>query len=254
MPQFSRIVSIASSLNAPTEMPKEAIIVGWSGGKDSAMALAAILREGRYEVAGFLTTCSEGLRRVHVHGVRCSLLRQQAIELGIPLRKVFVPQRCSNPDYENRMRTVLAEFQERGIKHVAFGDLFLDEIRAYRNSMLAPLGMTAVYPLWGRDTATLARQFIDAGFRAVLVCVNTQHLDASFVGRMFDADLLDELPGNVDPCGENGEFHTFVFDGPIFSHPIRFRSGRVSSRGHFHFADLLPLPSLKPQTKPIIKP
>ena len=237
----STLASIASTLNAQTEMPRERIIFGWSGGKDSAMALQDILRSDLYEVAALVTTCTEGFRRVSVHGVRCSLLKTQAIELGIPLRKVFISRDCSNADYENRMQTALVEFRNLGVSRVVFGDLFLEEIRRYRDRMLAAIGMTALYPLWGRDTKTLAREFVQEGFRAVLVCVDPRALDASFAGRMFDGAFLADLPINVDPCGENGEFHTFVFDGPIFHRGVGYRPGRVVTRDNFCFADLLPV-------------
>jgi uncharacterized protein (TIGR00290 family) len=221
-------------------MTRERIVLGWSGGKDSSLALRQILAEGRYEVAALLTTCSEGFRRVSMHGVRCSLLKRQAEALGLPCRKVFIPQHCSNADYERLMREACLEFKATGITKVAFGDLFLAEIRAYRDRMLAQVGMTALYPVWGHNTPQLAREFIRDGFRATLVCVDSQKLDAAFAGRAFDAALLASLPAHVDPCGENGEFHTFVHDGPIFRQPVVCRPGPVVQRGQFYFADLLP--------------
>lgn len=213
------------------------------------MALQAILCSEQYEVIALLTTCTEGFRRISMHGVRCSLLKTQAAELGIPLRKVFVSQECSNADYQNRMQAALVEFKDAGVRKVAFGDLFLEDIRRYRDQMLAEVGMTALYPIWGRDTKTLARDFVRDGFRAVLVCVDQRALDVSFAGRMFDSALLADLPAGVDPCGENGEFHTFVIDGPIFRRSIRCRPGAVVSRNNFHFADLLPLSESSVPTK-----
>ncbi len=221
-------------------MKPERIVLGWSGGKDSSLALREILAEGRYEVAALLTTCTEGFRRVSMHGVRCSLLKRQAEALGLPCRKVFIPQHCSNEDYERLMREACLEFKGAGIIKVAFGDLFLAEIRAYRDRMLAQVGMTALYPVWGLNTPQLAREFIRDGFRATLVCVDSQKLDASFAGHPFDAALLASLPAHVDPCGENGEFHTFVHDGPIFRQPVACQPGAVVQRGQFYFADLLP--------------
>ena len=221
-------------------MPKERVVIAWSGGKDSSLALREILRGDQYEVAALLTTCTEGFRRISMHGVRCSLLKTQAQELGLPLRKVFIARECSNADYEARMHGALFEFKSAGITKVVFGDLFLEEIRAYRDRMLAEIGMTAIYPVWGRNTRDLADEFIAAGFRATLVCVDPRKLAPSFAGRMFDQALLRDLPPNADPCGENGEFHTFVFDGPIFRKPVRIRSGPTVLRQNFYFADLLP--------------
>ena len=215
-------------------------MLGWSGGKDSSLALREILAEGRYEVAALLTTCTEGFRRVSMHGVRCSLLKRQVEALGLPCRKVFIPQHCSNEVYERLMREACLEFKGAGITKVAFGDLFLTEIRAYRDRMLAQVGMTALYPVWGLSTPQLAREFIRDGFRATLVCVDSQKLDASFAGRAFDDSLLASLPAHVDPCGENGEFHTFVHAGPIFRQPVACQPGAVVQRGQFYFADLLP--------------
>jgi uncharacterized protein (TIGR00290 family) len=221
-------------------MAKERVVIGWSGGKDSALALRKILRGDLYEPAALLTTCTEGFRRISMHGVRCSLLKTQAQELGLPLRKVFIARECSNADYEARMQTALLEFKSVGISKVVFGDLFLEEIRAYRDRMLTAIGMTAIYPVWGRKTRELAEEFIASGFRAALVCVDPQKLAPSFAGRMFDAALVRDLPATADPCGENGEFHTFVFDGPIFRNPVRIRFGPIVLRQNFYFADLLP--------------
>lgn len=224
-------------------MNREPIVLAWSGGKDSSLALQSIRAEGRYEVASLLTTCTEGFRRISMHGVRCSLLNQQIAALSLPGRKVFIPHPCVNDDYEKRMRTAFLSFKEMGITKVAFGDLFLHEIRAYRDRLLTEIGMTAVYPLWGMNTSDLAHRFIRDGFRATLVCVDSHKLDAAYAGRPFNERLLASLPSNVDPCGENGEFHTFVHDGPIFHHPVPCTPGAVMQRGAFHYADL------KPQTR-----
>ena len=224
-------------------MPKEPILLSWSGGKDSALALHAIQASNRYEVVALLTVCTEGFRRIQTHGVRCSLLKEQAASLRLPLRKIFVPRECSNDEYETQVKRALLEYKEKDVSNVVFGDLFLEEISRYREQMLAALGMTALYPLWGKETTKLAQQFIDAGFKAALVCVNSKLLDKRFAGRMFDQKLLAELPSFVDPCGENGEFHTFVFDGPCFSSPISIRTGSVLQKDSFYYAELLPAKS-----------
>jgi len=221
-------------------MAKERILLGWSGGKDSSLALHKLLAQDQQEVVALLTTCTEGFRRVSMHGVRCSLLNRQAEALGIPCRKIFIPRECTNEDYERLMRGACLKFKAAGITRIAFGDLFLEDIRAYRDRMLAAIGMTALYPVWGLNTQQLARDFIRAGFRATLVCVDSQQLDTSFAGRTFDDAFLDTLPAHVDPCGENGEFHTFVHDGPIFRQPVTCSPGQVVQRGQFYFADLLP--------------
>lgn len=223
-------------------MTPEKIILGWSGGKDSALALREILRDGHYEIAALVTTCTEGYDRISMHGVRCSLLERQAAELGLPLRKVFIPQKASNDAYEARMKEAFLEYKAMGITKAAFGDLFLEDIRVYRDRLMASIGMTALYPVWGRETRALAREFVRDGFRAVLVCVDPRALDQSFAGRTLDDTLLDDLPPGVDPCGENGEFHTFVFQGPIFKQTIRCARGEVVLRDNFYFADLLPEP------------
>lgn len=221
-------------------MPKERVVIGWSGGKDSALALREILRGDQYEVAALLTTCTEGFRRISMHGVRCSLLKTQAQALGLPLRKVFISSECSNADYEARMHAALLEYKAVGITKVVFGDLFLEEIRQYRDRMLGEIGMTALYPVWGRPTRELAEDFIASGFRAVLVCIDPLKIAPSFAGRNFDRTLLRDLPATADPCGENGEFHTFVHDGPIFRRVVSVRPGRTVLRHNFYFADLLP--------------
>ncbi len=212
----------------------------WSGGKDSALALREILRSSRYQVVALVTTCTEGYDRISMHGVRCCLLEAQAESLGFPLTKVFIPQRCSNTEYEIRMKEACTSFKSIGVRRVVFGDLFLEDIRAYRDRMLAEIGMCALYPLWGRDTAALAREFIAVGFKANLVCVDPRKLSASFAGRLFDNELLEDMPACIDPCGENGEFHTFVSSGPIFHHTINIERGLVVEREDFIFADLLP--------------
>jgi uncharacterized protein (TIGR00290 family) len=216
------------------------VALSWSGGKDSALALRA-LRAGSGTAPGaLLTTVTRDYGRISMHGVRRELLTQQAHALGLPLIEVEIPAACSNDVYEQRIGAALAEAPLRGAQTIAFGDLFLADIRAYREERLHAVGKRAVFPLWGRDTGALAREFITAGFQAFLVCVDPAKLDGSFAGRKFDHQLLGELPSGVDPCGENGEFHTFVHAGPIFSEPISCEIGEIVSRDGFVFCDVLP--------------
>jgi uncharacterized protein (TIGR00290 family) len=176
-----------------------------------------------------------------MHGVRTALLRQQAEALGVPLDVVTIPPVCSNEVYEDRMRAALARYRAEGVTTAVFGDIFLEDVRRYREERLLQGGFTGLFPLWGRDSRELARYFLDLGFRAVLCCVDTRVLDASFAGRLYDADLLADLPPGADPCGENGEFHTFVFDGPLFARPIPYRLGAyVLREERFGYRDLLP--------------
>jgi uncharacterized protein (TIGR00290 family) len=219
-------------------MRKQAI-VSWSGGKDGMLAL----HEARddYDIVGLLTTVTEEYDRISMHGVRTRLLEHQAEALGYPLEKVLIPPVCVNADYESRMGTALARYRAVGVSSVICGDLFLEDIRRYREEKLFAGGLTGVFPLWGRDTGELARRLLALGFQAVLCCVDTRALAADFAGRLFDEALLADLPPGVDPCGENGEFHTFVFDGPCFRRPIRFALGERTLRdGRFAFCDLLP--------------
>jgi len=215
-------------------------LLSWSGGKDSALALHRLRETDALRVEGLLTTVTDGYDRISMHGVRRALLDAQADAVGLPLRTVRIPPRCSNDEYEARTGAALAAWAAEGGGAVAFGDLFLEEIRAYRERLLGPHPLAPVFPLWGEDTAALARRFVALGFRAVLVCVDPRQLDARFAGRAYDHALLDELPAGVDPCGENGEFHTFVHDGPVFRAPVRLAPGEVVERDGFVFADLLP--------------
>lgn len=220
-------------------MDLSASALSWSGGKDSALALWCLRARGPGPSA-LITTVTVDYGRVSMHGVRRELLERQARATGVPLIEVEIPALCPNDVYEERMESALAESPLKELQTVAFGDLFLSDIRAYREARLATVGKRAVFPLWGRDTTALAREFVDAGFRAVLVCVDPSKLDASFVGRTFDHEFLAELPPGVDPCGENGEFHTFVHAGPIFSEPIPCELGQTVHRGGFVFCDVLP--------------
>ncbi len=220
------------------------LILSWSGGKDSALALDALRRDAQYQVMGLVSTVNRDYGRISIHGVRESLLDAQAASLGLPLHKVQLSARSSNEEYESAMGTMLAELKSRGISHVAFGDLFLEDIRRYRETQLARLGMQGVFPLWLRPTAALAREFIAQGFRAALCCVDGEVLGAEFAGREYDAQLLQDFPASVDPCGENGEFHTFVYGGPAFSTPLDIARGeRVTREGRFHYCDFLPTTS-----------
>ncbi len=216
-----------------------ALALSWSGGKDSSLALSA-LRESRADPIALLTTVTEEYDRVSMHGVRVELLRSQAAAIGLPLVEVSIPAQCSNEIYEQRMAQALTSRQLASTDAVAFGDLFLEDIRAYREQRLAEAGKRGVFPIWGRDTTELARQFVSEGFEAVLVCIDPRQLDPAFAGRRYDERLLAELPDDVDPCGENGEFHTFVHSGPIFSEPVGCEVGEVSVRDGFAFCDVLP--------------
>jgi len=217
----------------------DGIALGWSGGKDSALALWE-LRRGGEEPCALITTVTSDFDRVSMHGVRMELLRAQARAAGVALAEVPIPVGCTNDVYDARMAQALAAAPLDVAGEVAFGDLFLADIRAYREERLASAGRRARFPLWGRDTRALAHEFVAAGFRATVVCVDPRRLDPSFAGRPYDAALLADLPAGVDPCGENGEFHTFVHDGPILSAPVACRTGEVVERDGFVFCDVLP--------------
>ena len=214
--------------------------MSWSGGKDSCLALRELQRMPDVHVEALLTTVTQGFDRISMHGVRRVLLERQAESLGVPLRQIFIPKNSTNEQYEAAMSEALADYRARSIDTVAFGDLFLEEIRAYRERQLTKHNMFGLYPVWGRNTAQLIREFIAQGFKTAVVCVDPKQLDPSFVGRVIDDDFLVALPANVDPCGENGEFHTFVFDGPMFRKPVAFSFGEIVCRDSFWFCDLLP--------------
>ncbi len=218
----------------------EDVLFCWSGGKDSAMALHALRAAGDCRIAALLTTITEEYDRISMHGVRRALLERQAESLGLPLHPVLIPPQCINAIYEERMKEALAMHFARGVRRVAFGDIFLEDLRVYREKNLAQIGMQALFPIWKRDTRELAREFVRLGFRAITVCVDPRVLDASFAGRELEASFFADLPPGVDPCGENGEFHTFVFDGPVFKTPIAIRVGEKVLRDGFCFCDLMP--------------
>ncbi|MDR3674512.1 MAG: diphthine--ammonia ligase [Acidobacteriota bacterium] len=216
------------------------ILFCWSGGKDSSLALHEVQKAKSHNVAALLTTITEDYDRISMHGVRRALLEQQAEALGLPLKKVLIPKEATNDIYESRMRALLEEGLREGIDTVAFGDIFLEDLKLYRENNLAQLGMKGLFPIWKQDSAELAQTFINLGFKAVLACIDTKFLDPSFAGRPYDQDLLRDLPPNVDPCGENGEFHSFAFDGPIFKHRINHTVGEVVRRDRYCFCDLVP--------------
>lgn len=221
--------------------PKPKAILSWSSGKDSAFALHETRRTGAAEIVGLLTTVNETHERVAMHGVREKLLDLQAEAAGLPLIKVPIPHPCPNGIYEERMAAATAEAKARGITHTVFGDLFLEDIRAYREERLRTAGMAALFPLWGRETAGLAREMIESGMVAHLSCLDPKQIPARLSGRRFDLDLLAELPEGADPCGENGEFHTVVTAGPMFSRPIAVEIGETVTREDFVYTDVIPL-------------
>jgi len=234
--------------------------INWSGGKDSSLALYHTLNDKNYSVEKLLTNVSGEYQRISMHGVREELLEQQATAIGIPLQKLVLTDQPSMIEYEEHMMRTMNQLQQERFTHSVFGDIFLEDLKIYRESQLTKVGMTAVFPLWKRNTTELIHEFIDLGFKTIVVCVNEKYLDKSFCGRIIDEDFIRDLPENVDVCGENGEFHTFVFDGPIFNNPIVFAKGEIIYRKYaapkqqsdncfqpavvedygFYFCDLLP--------------
>ncbi len=228
--------------HSPRAMQPLPVIVSWSGGKDSTLMLERLLSDPAHRVVALLTSVSAVYDRVSIHGVRRSILHAQARSLGLPLHEVRLGAISSNAEYEAAFAAGLCELEATypEVRHMAFGDLFLEDVRGYREALLGRLGWTGVYPLWGEATPQLAREFVDRGFVATLTCVDTQQLDGLFAGRVYDSQLLDELPGSVDPCGERGEFHTCVTAGPIFRTPIPVRIGeRVLRDARFMYCDLV---------------
>ena len=219
-------------------MTRKKTLVSWSSGKDSAWMLHVLKQDPAIEIGGLLTTMNDQFDRVAMHAVRRKLVMAQAEAAGLPLRTVQLPWPCTNEVYEERMRVAVTAAVAEGFTHVAFGDLFLEDVRRYREEKLAESGLTPLFPIWGIPTDRLATQMVDAGLRSVLTCVNPKQLDRSFAGRQFDRSLLDALPAGVDKCGERGEFHSFAWDGPMFSHPVSVQVGDIVDRDGFVFADL----------------
>ncbi|HZU30687.1 MAG TPA: ATP-binding protein [Candidatus Angelobacter sp.] len=219
---------------------KKKILLSWSSGKDSAWALHVLRRSGEYEIVGLLTTFNSAFNRVAMHSTRHELVEMQAKAAGLPLISAPLPWPCTNADYEAAMKKVCDDALASGISGIAFGDLFLEDVRAYRERQLKGTGLEPLFPVWGIPTDLLARQMIDSGLRARLVCVDPKQLPSYFIGRDFDGQFLNELPAGVDPCGEKGEFHSFVYDGPMFSGPIPISTGEKVERDGFWFCDVLP--------------
>jgi len=234
---------------------KPKAIFNWSSGKDSALALYKTLRKGEFEVTSLLISINKETQRISMHGVPISLLEQQAESLGLPLIKMEVPEKTSMEEYRDMMCKTMNEIQAQGVTHSIFGDIFLEDLRTYREDQLQAIGMKAVFPLWKQNTSELIHEFLDLGFKTIVTCVNETYLNRSFAGRIIDTDFITDLPGNVDPCGENGEFHTFTFNGPIFRYPIEFEVGATVKKTYskpkshenekegeyvFWFCDLIP--------------
>jgi len=218
----------------------EKVLFTWSGGKDSVLALYEIQKKDDQEVVALLTTLTEGYDRISMHGVRSILLEHQANSLGLPIEKVYISKNSSNEEYEAKMREVLQKYLTGGVSSVVFGDIFLEDLRKYREDNLSKIGMKAIFPIWKRNTVELARGFIDLGFKAVITCVDSNVLDKAFVGRLYDQQFLSELPSTVDPCGENGEFHSFVYDGPIFEKRVSYTKGEIVFRDNrYWYCDLM---------------
>jgi uncharacterized protein (TIGR00290 family) len=219
---------------------RKRVLLSWSSGKDSAWALHLLRQQSDLEVAGLLTTVNERFDRVAMHAVRMDLLRRQAESVGLPLQLISLPFPCGNEIYEERMRGAISAARSDGIEGIAFGDLFLDDVRQYRERMMEGTGITPLFPLWGRHTDELAREMTAGGLRAQITCVDPRCLPATLAGKEYNGDFLNALPDGVDPCGENGEFHSFAFDGPMFNRPVEFTIGETVERDGFIFTDLAP--------------
>ena len=215
------------------------VVLSWSGGKDSALALDALQRNENYEVVALLTTFTRDFNRVSMHGIRRELIIAQADRLQLPLIESWITRGAGNDEYEAAMIATLEQIKGRGISTIAFGDLFLEDIKSYRDKLVSRVGMTPIYPIWGFDTTQLACDFVNRGFRAMTCCVDTQQLPAEFCGRIIDHEFLGQLPETVDPCGENGEFHSFVFDSPGMSFPIEIETAEIHRDGQFIFQEIM---------------
>jgi len=219
---------------------KKKAIFSWSGGKDSSFALHEIQKNQGYEIVSLLTTFTKDYDRVSLHGTRRILLERQAESIGLPLHKIFIPKKASSEEYEQKMKKSLVKFQESGVSEVIFGDIFLEDLRKFREEKLSQVGMRAAFPIWKKDTRKLAHQFVELGFKAIVTCVDTKILAKKFAGRTIDEQLLAELPPTVDLCGENGEFHSFVSEGPIFRETIPYKLGKAVLReNRFFYFDLI---------------
>ncbi|AYN01173.1 diphthine--ammonia ligase [Chryseobacterium sp. 3008163] len=206
---------------------KPKAIFNWSSGKDSALALYKILKENQFAITSLLTSINQEFQRISMHGVPVSLLEKQAESLGFPLIKMEIPKEPSMEDYQKIMSETMTKIKSQGVTYSVFGDIFLEDLRTYREEQLQSIGMKAVFPLWKQNTSDLIQEFLDLGFKTIVTCVNETYLDKSFAGRIIDEDFIKDLPENVDTCGENGEFHTFTFDGPVFKNPIAFEIGET---------------------------
>jgi uncharacterized protein (TIGR00290 family) len=215
------------------------VLVSWSGGKDSCLALYEIQKAQQHQICALLTTITRDYDRISMHGVRRVLLDRQAELLGLPLHQVQIGKSASNEEYEARLIEAISSYAPQDVDSIVFGDLFLEDIKLYRDQFLAKHNLRGIYPIWRRNTYALVREFIELGFKAIITCVDSQKLDGSFAGRLIDESLLADLPSDIDPCGENGEFHTFVFDGPNFSQSVPFAVGETVKREGFWFCDLL---------------
>ncbi len=219
---------------------RDKVIVSWSGGKDCILALREILESNAYEVKGLLTTVNTDSDRTSAHGIQSVLLEQQANSLGFHLQKMCVRRHTDNVEYEKKLLRFLGSHRSDGVSAVVFGDIFLEDVKAYRERVLSRVGLRGLFPLWGRSTQTLAHCFIEFGFKAIASVVDSEFLDKDFAGREFDRSFLSDLPSGVDPCGENGEFHTFVYNGPLFHRKVDFAVGKIRLREHrFYFCDLV---------------
>lgn len=222
-------------------MATEKILFSWSGGKDSALALHSIKNSKDFEIVALLTTITADYDRISMHGVRRELLEKQAESIGIPLEKVTISKKSGNEEYEDKMEAVLLQYKNEGVTSVAFGDIFLEDLKKYREENLAKIGMKGLFPLWKQKSYILAKKLIDLRFKAIITCVDSKQLDGNFCGREYDSALLSDLPKNIDCCGENGEFHTFVYAGPIFKNEIPIKKGEIVLRDEqFYFCDLVP--------------
>ena len=217
---------------------KRKCVLSWSGGKDSMLSLRELQDDNSYEVVSLLTTVTEGYDRISMHGVRTLLLERQAESLGIRLHKVYIPKDANNETYEKSMIEALSIYPALNVKTIAFGDVLLEDVRKYRENLVARTVLQSIYPIWKKDPAQLINSFLQNGYKATIVCIDTQKLPESFLGKTLDKDLIDSLPDDVDPGGENGEYHTFVYSGPGFQQPVKFSIGDIERRGQFSFCDL----------------